>query len=54
VERNALGESILVLGLRAVVAQEGLLHDVLGLAHATDHAVGDREEQGPELLVDLV
>ena len=45
---------LLALALGAVVAEEGLLHDVFGLADASDHAVGDREEQRPELLVDLV
>ena len=33
----------------AVGAQERLLHDVLGLADAADHAVGDGEQQRSEL-----
>jgi hypothetical protein len=45
---------LLTLAPGAVVAEEGLLHDVLRLADASDHAVGDREEQRSELLVDLV
>ena len=38
-----------LVGLRAVVAQERLLDDVLGLADAADHAVGDREQQRAQL-----
>jgi len=37
---------------RPVVAQERLLHDVLGLRHAAEHPIGDREQQRPEALVD--
>ena len=34
-------------------AQERLLHDVLGLAHAAEHPVGDRERPRPQLLEQL-
>jgi len=34
-----------------VVAQEGLLHDVLGLADAAEHAIRDREEQRTQVLI---
>ncbi len=39
------------LGFRPVDAEEGLLDDVLGLADAADHPVGDREQQRPQLFV---
>src|SRR5918999_5978486 len=35
----------------AVVAKERFLDDVFGLARAAHHPVGDREQQGPKLLV---
>ena len=39
------------VGLGAMDAEEGLLDDVLRLADAADHPVGDREQQRPELFV---
>ena len=42
---------LLAAGLGAMDAEEGLLDDVLGLADAADHPVGDREHQRPELFV---
>ena len=41
------------LDVRVVVAQERLLDDVLGLAHAPEHAVGDGERRRPQLLVQV-
>jgi hypothetical protein len=38
---------------RAVIPQVGVLDQVLSLAHAPDHPVGDREQERPELLVGL-
>jgi hypothetical protein len=38
------------LGRRRLVAQPGLLDRVLRLAHAAEDAVGDREQQRPQLL----
>ena len=35
---------------RPVEAQERLLHHVLGLAHAAEHPVGDRERRRPQLV----
>ena len=46
VDRYAFGDSISTPSASApLVAQERLLHDVLGLAHAAEHPVGDREQQ---------
>jgi hypothetical protein len=42
----------LALLQRVVQAQQRLLHDVLGLAHAAEHPVRHRERPGPELLQD--
>ena len=39
---------------RAVQAQQALLDEILGLAHAAEHAVGDPEGAGPQLLVELL
>jgi hypothetical protein len=39
---------------RSVKAQEPLLDKILGLAHAAEHAVGDPEGTGPQLLVKLL
>jgi hypothetical protein len=41
------------VGDRALVADVGLLHHVLGLDHAAEHAVGDREEQRAQGVVGL-
>jgi hypothetical protein len=35
-------------------AQKPLLDEILGLAHAAEHAVGDPEGAGPQLLVELL
>ena len=51
-ERYAFGDSIVrPVGLGAMDAEERLLDDVLGLADAAEHPVGDREQQRPELFV---
>ena len=54
-ERYAFGESNLrlVLEQRALVANKGLLDDVLGLGDAAQHPVGDREQQRAQILVRL-
>ena len=50
-ERYAFGRVDLgALGERALLAQERVLDDVLGLAHPADHAVGEREQHRPQLL----
>jgi hypothetical protein len=36
-----------------VDANERLLDDVLGLAHAAEHPVGDRESAGPQVIEQL-
>jgi hypothetical protein len=41
------------LDVGRVVAQERLLHDVLGLRDRTEHAVGDREQVRAQLLLAL-
>jgi nucleoside-diphosphate-sugar epimerase len=41
---------LLAAGLGSMDADEGLLDDVLGLADAADHPVGDREQQRPETI----
>ena len=50
VARYAFGDSIAraVVG-RALKPDERLLHDVLGLGDAAEHAVGDREHQRTQL-----
>lgn len=40
-------------GYAPVKAKEGLLHHVLGLAHAAQHPVGDRDHQGAQVIADL-
>jgi hypothetical protein len=40
-------------GLSRVVAEEGLLHDVLGVSDRPEHPVRDREQVRPQLLLPL-
>ena len=42
-----------VVGEDPLVADERLLHDVLGLADAPEHPIGDREEQRPKVDIGL-
>src|SRR4029453_4709621 len=44
---------LLAVAEGAVEAQEGVLHHVLRLGAAAEHAVGDREDERPQLPVEL-